>query len=82
MEIAFVGPDGARTALVYDKVLYEVEGDRKGLRYGENPDQLPPSTSPSAATWPWAKPSSSSRARASCPRPSSSSSGSTPARPT
>jgi phosphoribosylaminoimidazolecarboxamide formyltransferase/IMP cyclohydrolase len=39
MEIAFVGADGARTALVYDKVLYEVEGERKGLRYGENPDQ-------------------------------------------
>ena len=39
MEIAFVGTDGARTTLVYDKVLYEVEGERKGLRYGENPDQ-------------------------------------------
>ena len=39
MEIAFVGADGSRTTLVYDKVLYEVEGERKGLRYGENPDQ-------------------------------------------
>ena len=39
MEIAFVGADGARTVLAYDKVLYEVEGERKGLRYGENPDQ-------------------------------------------
>jgi phosphoribosylaminoimidazolecarboxamide formyltransferase/IMP cyclohydrolase len=39
MEIAFVGTDGVRTTLVYDKVLYEVEGERKGLRYGENPDQ-------------------------------------------
>jgi phosphoribosylaminoimidazolecarboxamide formyltransferase/IMP cyclohydrolase len=39
MEIAFVGADGARTTLVYEKVLYEVEGERKGLRYGENPDQ-------------------------------------------
>jgi phosphoribosylaminoimidazolecarboxamide formyltransferase / IMP cyclohydrolase len=39
MEISFVAADGARTALVYDKVLYEVEGVAKGLRYGENPDQ-------------------------------------------
>jgi phosphoribosylaminoimidazolecarboxamide formyltransferase/IMP cyclohydrolase len=39
MEISFTGADGARTSLVYDKVLYEVEGVAKGLRYGENPDQ-------------------------------------------
>lgn len=39
MEIAFVAADGTRTALVYDKVLYEVDGVSKGLRYGENPDQ-------------------------------------------
>ena len=39
MELAFVSADGTRTTLVYDKVLYEVEGERKGLRYGENPDQ-------------------------------------------
>jgi len=39
MEIAFVGSGGERSVLVYDKVLYEVEGERKGLRYGENPDQ-------------------------------------------
>ena len=39
MEIAFVSAGGERTALVYDKVLYEVEGERRGLRYGENPDQ-------------------------------------------
>ncbi len=39
MEIAFVAADGGRTALVYDKVLYEVEGVARGLRYGENPDQ-------------------------------------------
>lgn len=39
MEIAFVAADGKRTALVYDKVLYEVDGVSKGLRYGENPDQ-------------------------------------------
>ena len=39
MEIAFVGADGARTTLIFDKILYEVDGERKGLRYGENPDQ-------------------------------------------
>ena len=39
MEIAFTAADGKRTSLVYDKVLYEVEGVAKGLRYGENPDQ-------------------------------------------
>jgi phosphoribosylaminoimidazolecarboxamide formyltransferase / IMP cyclohydrolase len=39
MELSFVGSDGKRSTLVYDKVLYEVEGERKGLRYGENPDQ-------------------------------------------
>jgi phosphoribosylaminoimidazolecarboxamide formyltransferase / IMP cyclohydrolase len=39
MEISFVEAGGARRTLVYDKVLYEVEGERKGLRYGENPDQ-------------------------------------------
>jgi phosphoribosylaminoimidazolecarboxamide formyltransferase / IMP cyclohydrolase len=39
MEISFVGEGGERRTLVYDKVLYDVEGLRKGLRYGENPDQ-------------------------------------------
>jgi phosphoribosylaminoimidazolecarboxamide formyltransferase / IMP cyclohydrolase len=39
MELSFVGADGAKATLVYEKVLYEVEGERKGLRYGENPDQ-------------------------------------------
>jgi phosphoribosylaminoimidazolecarboxamide formyltransferase / IMP cyclohydrolase len=39
MEISFVGGDGKRETLVYDKVLYEVDGLAKGLRYGENPDQ-------------------------------------------
>jgi phosphoribosylaminoimidazolecarboxamide formyltransferase / IMP cyclohydrolase len=39
MEISFVESGGKRQTLVYDKVLYEVEGERKGLRYGENPDQ-------------------------------------------
>jgi phosphoribosylaminoimidazolecarboxamide formyltransferase/IMP cyclohydrolase len=39
MEISFVEAGGQRRTLVYEKVLYEVEGERKGLRYGENPDQ-------------------------------------------
>jgi len=39
MEISFVDSDGKRQTLVYDKVLYDVAGERKGLRYGENPDQ-------------------------------------------
>jgi phosphoribosylaminoimidazolecarboxamide formyltransferase / IMP cyclohydrolase len=39
MELAFVAEGGERSVLVYEKVLYEVDGVRKGLRYGENPDQ-------------------------------------------
>ncbi len=39
MEISFVEAGGGRHTLVYEKALYEVEGERKGLRYGENPDQ-------------------------------------------
>ncbi len=39
MEIAFLEESGERTALAYEKVTWEVEGERRGLRYGENPDQ-------------------------------------------
>jgi phosphoribosylaminoimidazolecarboxamide formyltransferase / IMP cyclohydrolase len=39
MELSFVEAGGKRQTLVYEKVLYDVEGERKGLRYGENPDQ-------------------------------------------
>jgi phosphoribosylaminoimidazolecarboxamide formyltransferase/IMP cyclohydrolase len=39
LEVAFYDESGRRSALVYEKVLWEVEGERKGLRYGENPDQ-------------------------------------------
>jgi phosphoribosylaminoimidazolecarboxamide formyltransferase/IMP cyclohydrolase len=39
IEIAFCDEAGKRTALVYDKVQWEVAGERRGLRYGENPDQ-------------------------------------------
>ncbi len=39
LEIAFYDEAGLRTALVYDKVQWEVAGESRGLRYGENPDQ-------------------------------------------
>jgi len=39
MEISFLDEKGKRTTLLYEKVLWEIEGERKGLRYGENPDQ-------------------------------------------
>ncbi len=40
MEIAFTGgPDEKRQTLVYRKVTWEIEGEDKGLRYGENPGQ-------------------------------------------
>lgn len=38
MEITFAGPAGRQT-LVYEKVTWAVAGERKGLRYGENPGQ-------------------------------------------
>ncbi len=38
MEISFVEED-RRTTLVYEKVTWEIEGERRGLRYGENPGQ-------------------------------------------
>jgi len=38
MEIAFVEGDKKQT-LIYEKVTWEVSGERKGLRYGENPGQ-------------------------------------------
>jgi phosphoribosylaminoimidazolecarboxamide formyltransferase / IMP cyclohydrolase len=39
MEIAFYDDAGKRYALEYRKVEWEVEGEKAGLRYGENPDQ-------------------------------------------
>jgi phosphoribosylaminoimidazolecarboxamide formyltransferase/IMP cyclohydrolase len=39
MEIAFIDEEGKRNTLLYEKVLWEIGGERKGLRYGENPDQ-------------------------------------------
>ncbi|MGC9520335.1 MAG: IMP cyclohydrolase [Anaerolineae bacterium] len=38
MEISFVF-DERRSTLIYEKVTWEIEGERKGLRYGENPGQ-------------------------------------------
>ena len=38
MEISFI--DGTkRQTLIYEKVTWEIDGERKGLRYGENPGQ-------------------------------------------
>jgi phosphoribosylaminoimidazolecarboxamide formyltransferase/IMP cyclohydrolase len=38
MEISFVGEEGRQT-LVYEKATWVIEGQEKGLRYGENPGQ-------------------------------------------
>ncbi|MGD8625094.1 MAG: IMP cyclohydrolase [Anaerolineae bacterium] len=38
MEITFLS-DQARSTLVYEKVAWEIDGLRRGLRYGENPGQ-------------------------------------------
>jgi len=38
MEITLV-EGGKRQTLVYEKVTWEIAGERKGLRYGENPGQ-------------------------------------------
>ena len=42
MEISFVddaSPTPRRSMLVYEKVTWEIDGERRGLRYGENPGQ-------------------------------------------
>ena len=39
MEIAFYDDASSRVALNYEKVEWTVEGERRGLRYGDNPDQ-------------------------------------------
>ena len=38
MEISFVGDTGRQT-LVYEKATWVIDGEEKGLRYGENPGQ-------------------------------------------
>jgi len=40
MEISFSETDGSRRqTLSYDRVEWEIDGEKRGLRYGENPDQ-------------------------------------------
>ena len=39
MEISFYDDAGRKSSLLYEKVEWEVEGETRGLRYGENPDQ-------------------------------------------
>lgn len=39
MEISFVEDDGRRQTLSYEKTAWQIDGVRKGLRYGENPGQ-------------------------------------------
>ncbi|AEJ61292.1 AICARFT/IMPCHase bienzyme formylation region [Spirochaeta thermophila DSM 6578] len=38
IELAFVN-EGERYTLIYEKVSWTIEGEDRGLRYGENPDQ-------------------------------------------
>jgi phosphoribosylaminoimidazolecarboxamide formyltransferase/IMP cyclohydrolase len=38
MEISFIGPGGRQT-LAYEKATWVIDGEEKGLRYGENPGQ-------------------------------------------
>lgn len=38
LEIAFVGETG-RQVMVYEKTVWTIDGEKRGLRYGENPDQ-------------------------------------------
>ncbi len=39
MEVAFIGEDDNRQTLFYERVAWTIEGEAKGLRYGENPGQ-------------------------------------------
>jgi len=40
MEISFSERDGSgRQSLAYERVEWDIEGEKRGLRYGENPDQ-------------------------------------------
>lgn len=39
MEISFYNDDSDKQTLRYKKVSWEIDGEIKGLRYGENPDQ-------------------------------------------
>ncbi len=39
MEISLFDEGGAKQTLAYEKATWEIGGEEKGLRYGENPDQ-------------------------------------------
>ena len=39
MELSFIEEDGFRQTLFYEKVQWDIDGHKAGLRYGENPDQ-------------------------------------------
>jgi phosphoribosylaminoimidazolecarboxamide formyltransferase/IMP cyclohydrolase len=39
MEISFIDGQGGRQTLSYEKTAWQIDGVRKGLRYGENPGQ-------------------------------------------
>jgi phosphoribosylaminoimidazolecarboxamide formyltransferase/IMP cyclohydrolase len=39
MEIAFIGDDDRRQVLCYERVAWTIDGEARGLRYGENPGQ-------------------------------------------
>jgi phosphoribosylaminoimidazolecarboxamide formyltransferase / IMP cyclohydrolase len=39
MEIAFIDETDRRTTLTYEKVTWTIDGEQRGLRYGENPGQ-------------------------------------------
>ncbi len=39
LEIAFTDANGKRMSIEYSKVQFDIEGEKLGLRYGENPDQ-------------------------------------------
>ncbi len=39
MEFAFIGEDDNRQTLFYERVAWTIDGEAKGLRYGENPGQ-------------------------------------------
>lgn len=39
LEVKFVWEDGKTHSLIYEKVTWEIEGEKESLRYGENPSQ-------------------------------------------
>ena len=39
MEVSFIRGGAKRSTLLYEKVEWVIQGEKRGLRYGENPDQ-------------------------------------------